>query len=131
MTKEEIIKILEGYMGGKIEPESTELYHAIEFIVDILESQPSLPSNLDDAAGDYGIEVVPDRFVPDKGDGYKAAYTLSDINAAFKAGAEWMAGQGETIEGYIAGVNDVAAILAIPRKEHNKGDKIVVQIRKK
>lgn len=51
MEKEEAIKILNDYMGGKIDPESTELYHAIELVVDILESQPSLPTdNLDEAA---------------------------------------------------------------------------------
>lgn len=48
MTKEEAIKVLNGYMGEKIDPESTELYQAIELAVDILETKPSLPSDLDE-----------------------------------------------------------------------------------
>lgn len=78
--------------------------------------EPSLPSNLDVAAWKFSM-LNPD-------------YQMNRLES-FKAGAEWMAGQGETVEGYIAGINEVAAILAIPRKEHNKGDKVVVQIRKK
>ena len=34
MTTEEAKKILTGYMSGKIDPESTELYHAIELVVE-------------------------------------------------------------------------------------------------
>ena len=94
--------------------------HLIELV---RKYQPSLHSNLDEAAEDSWA-VYEYRESP------RGLYSTCYVDG-FKAGAEWMAGQGETVEGYIAGINEVAAILAIPRKEHNKGDKVVVQIRKK
>ena len=94
--------------------------HLIELV---RKYQPSLHSNLDEAAEDSWA-VYEYRESP------RGLYSTCYVDG-FKAGAEWMAGQGETVEGYIAGTNEVAAILAIPRKEHNKGDKVVVQIRKK
>ena len=89
MEKEEAINILNGYMGGEIDPESTELYHAIELVVDILESQSSLPSNLDEAAKDY-CDSQPGwenkmNWVEEK--------DKEECRRDFKAGAEWMAGQ--------------------------------------
>ena len=81
MNEEEAIKILTGYMGGKIAPESTELYQAIELVVDILESQHSLPSNLYEAA---------EAYVKDYGyteDDYKRERIIAEEH--FKAGAEW------------------------------------------
>lgn len=51
----------------------------------------------------------------------------------FIAGAEWMAGQGETVEGEI--VKDISNRLAVTAKGlngsgFNFGDKVIVQIRK-
>ena len=91
----------------------SELKELISFITSLQQERPSLPSNLDEAAENCTY--------------CEHAYARE----SFKEGAEWAARQGETVEGYIAGINEVAAILAIPRKEHNKGDKVVVQIRKK
>ena len=54
-----------------------------------------------------------------------------DLEAAIEFGAEWAFGQGETVEGFIAGTNQTSAVLAIPRGEYVKGDKVIVQIRKK
>lgn len=93
MTKEEAIKILTGYMGGKIDPESAELYHAIELAVDILESQPSLPSNIDEAA-----QKVEDYYDVGEEHGYLCCHR-GDIKGAVKFGAELMAGQFQKIEG--------------------------------
>lgn len=92
MTKEEAIKILTGYMGGKIDPESTELYHAIELVVDILESLPSLPSNLDEAAKKIAYGVC--KQLPNGTE--KDSIVYYAILAAI-AGAEWMAEQGVKI----------------------------------
>ena len=92
--------------------------------------ETSLPSNLDDAAEDCIQGLIPEAELPATTP-FALEYVIEMLYKTFKAGAEWMAGQGETVEGYIAGTNKVAAILAIPRKEHNKGDKVVVQIRKK
>ena len=126
MNKEEAIKILNDYMGGKIDPESTELYQAIELAVDILESQPSLPSNLDEAANNYGIDI---RL------GYPRVMDETDkyIYNAFKAGAEWMAGQGASFNTKVGWI-DGPTILDWPDDILDKfemGDKVVVQIRKK
>lgn len=91
MTIEEAIKILTGYIGGKIDPESTELYHAVELAVNILESKPSLPSNLDEAAEEF---TRSEYSSPCAFGGENIEEWVSRI---FKAGAKWMAGQGVKI----------------------------------
>lgn len=94
MTKEEAVNILNGYMSGRIDAESTELYHAIELVVDILELQPSLSSNLDEAAEEYAYNNWEDN---DYHTGASEGLPFDAIGHAekcFKAGAEWMAGQG-------------------------------------
>ena len=94
-----------------------------------------LTSNLDEAAGIIVAQLVPTLGQKNEDGSYvkgtRDYFSRDELIGLVKAGAEWMAGRGETVEGYIAGVNNIAAILAIPRKEHNKGDKVVVQIRKK
>ena len=124
MTQEEAIKILNGYMGGKIDTESTELYHAIELAVDILESKPSLPPNLDEAA-----QKVEDYY--DVGDehGYLCCHR-GDIKDAFKAGTKWMAGQGYVKEG-IARLDDCEIWVNMTNTDIKDGDEVIVQIRKK
>jgi len=122
MEKEEAIKILNDYMGGKIDPESTELYHAIELVVDIFESQPSLPTdNLDEAAVNCTY--------------CEHAYARE----SFKEGAEWMAKQGytqeEIVEDKSLGLGygvlpGVTPIINLP-DSFKPGDKVIVQVRKK
>ena len=124
MTKEEAIKILTGYMGGKIAPESTELYQAIELVVDILESQPSLPSDLDEAA----VEYVKDYGYTE--DDYKRERIIAEEH--FKSGAEWMAGQGITVGGtfhHSCGYPSVIELKTYLRDY--EGADVIVQIRKK
>ena len=60
--------------------------------------EPSLPANLNEAAEEYGKEntILPDNY----NDGDLPDYQRWTADA-FKAGAKWMAGQGETIEGKI------------------------------
>ena len=76
-----------------------------------------LPEGLDEAAENYEYE--------------KGYIIYPDIKEIFKAGVEWAFGQGETVEGFIAGTNQTSAVLVIPRGEYVKGDKVIVQIRKK
>ena len=129
MNKEDVIETLERFVLGAKPCSQKEIVDACASAYRMLKEQPSLPSNLDEAAEDMLDDAAYDWVMGNFGNPKES---LFDFDCrCFKAGAEWMAGQGETIEGYIAGVNNVAAILAIPRKEHNKGDKVVVQFRKK
>ena len=132
MTKEEAIKILNDYMGGKIDPESTELYQAIELAVDILESQHSL--NLDEAVNgvmpiSYGSLEV------DCYGGSEPVYSREQMVEMFKAGAEWMAEQGYVTETTVD-KTPFNGPTGICMNLHDStgfkiGDKVIVQIRKK
>lgn len=110
---------------------------------DILEPQPPLPSNLDEAAkesmprnkGFLEIDIY---------GGSEAVYSREQMLAMFKAGAEWMAGQGssfecevcETPQGqWAAGLHlcncadkEQSALKEIGAKDY---DKVIVQIRRK
>lgn len=96
MTKEEIQIAQAAYCVGKMwdEYEGTDDFerlvgkrvrHLIELV---RKSQPSLPSNLDEAAEEYGRNTFINECMEN---GVCDDHDLSD---AFKAGAEWMAGQG-------------------------------------
>lgn len=126
IDKEEAIKILNGYMCGKIDPESTELYHAIELVVDILESQPSLPSNLDEAAEEYA-RIECDNYVDEEDN---VCYIEEAMRNTFKAGAKWMAGQGVTLNLSIDEFS-CGAYNACVEQGLTSEDEVVVQIRKK
>lgn len=138
MEKEEAIKILNDYMGGKIDPESTELYHAIELVVDILESQPSLPSELDDAAIQAAQIDMCDRQIMEDSNEHRMLYSRI-FRRGFKAGTEWMAKQGytqeEIVEDKSLGLGygvlpGVTPIINLP-DSFKPGDKVIVQVRKK
>ena len=61
---------------------------ALKIVNSLQQEQPSLPSGLDDAAEKYSENILANN------------EDLQDaIEDAFKAGAEWMAGQYEQIEG--------------------------------
>ena len=93
MTKEEALKILRKDLLSNLVDyySSEELQDAIDTIV----SHPSLPSNLDEAAHEFEDKAMSDYddiFVTKDGvEVPKLKYSFSDV---FKAGAEWMAGQG-------------------------------------
>lgn len=95
MTKEDIKQICQIYDNFRSERDAATIAYNSDdtFWEHILAtynlSQPSLPSNLDEAARKYGFEEYRRRC--EGGD-----YGTSED--AFKAGAEWMAKQGETIE---------------------------------
>lgn len=93
--------------------------------IDALEvkEQPSLPDNLDEAAEEYAR--LDDEGVWKDGGKYKG----------FKAGAEWMAGQGYTVDGIVIcdkeltrGYKDI--VMRIP-DELKVDDKVTIQIRKR
>lgn len=87
MNKEEILEaIQDDKMMPFIQPE--QLAGIVDFV--IKNYRPSLPSNLDEAAEEWcktnnkGVALSAD----------KKSHYLAEGRDAFKAGAEWMAGQG-------------------------------------
>ena len=88
MTKEEALKVFR----------SREIFDLMNYyttdelqgMIDEIVSTPSIPSNLDEAAEKYSENILANN------------EDLQDaIEDAFKAGAEWMAGQYEKIEGVL------------------------------
>lgn len=123
MTKEEIVEaIANNKMLPYINPDF--LPGIVDFVLD--NSQPSLPSNLDEAAEEWckrnnkGIALCADK---------KSHYLVDGIDA-FKAGAEWNAGQGETHELTVESPVIGPPMICCPVHADN-GDKVIVQIRKK
>lgn len=98
MTKEDIKQICQIYDNFRSERDAaTIIYNSDDtFWEHILAtynlSQPSLPSNLDEAAEEIASDIAPTH--PDIG----WDVCFEKIKEGIKAGAEWMAKQGETIE---------------------------------
>ena len=124
MTKEEALKVIRdmAYLSAHVVENGVEAYEYIEQLL----SNPSLPSNLDEAARmyrNYREEC-----------GIKDPVMLNEIEEAHYAGAELMAEQGETHEHYVirevAGHDVGPAIVSYP-ETFELGDKVIVQIRKK
>ena len=131
MTKEDIKQICQIYDNFRSERDAATIAYNSDdtFWEHILAtynlSQPSLPSNLDEAAEDSWA-VYEYRESP------RGLYSTCYVDG-FKAGAEWMAGQGETRDDItVTGDFDGKAhIFPIPSSKFNPGDKVIVQIRKK
>lgn len=128
MTQEEVVnKAIEIEFGlgnvRSIREHNSSLVKIAEHVYDLL--QPSLPSNLDDAVFMYEDSS---EYPPANQEEEKMVYD------AFKAGAEWMAGQGEIVLGNITRVADrldVETLEYLPEEsEFEIGDKVIVQIRK-
>ena len=84
MTREECIALLIRYAeyDGMGIPNLAGCKEAMRKAAELIsQPQPSLPSNLDEAAEQYALDV-------------KAKPFGNLVKEAFKAGAEWMAGQG-------------------------------------
>jgi hypothetical protein len=132
MTKEEIKKVLDLALeyykleifgtGKESQPPTQE---RIDYIYERM--QPSLPSGLDEAAEKILSETFPQL--------HNGSFlTEREMVKLIKAGAEWVAGQGETIDGdVVKDINNNLAITAkgFSGKEAVFGDKVIVQIRKK
>ena len=133
MTKEECIGLLKRYAeyDGMGIPNLAGCKEAMRMAAELLE-RPSLPSNLDEAANNYGRDI---RL------GYPRVMDETDkyIYNAFKAGAEWMAGQGVSIDGKVIMDFSEPADIINRRLIAKLGDslleiepgEVVVQIRKK
>ena len=140
MTKEECIALLYRYAeyNGMGIPNLAGCKEAMKMAADLL-SQPSLPSNLDEAAEEYAYNNWEDNDYHTGASEGLPFDAIGHTEKCFKAGAEWMEGQGVSIDGkvimdfsnpadiinrrLIAKVGD--ALLKI-----EPGD-VVVQIRKK
>lgn len=109
------------------------LNEAIGVAIEAL-SQPSIPSGLDEAAEEYGyINWQSEDYHEGASEGLPFD-AIGHTERCFKAGAEWMAAQGETIEGEV--VKDIKNNLVVIAKGFSGknavfGDKVTVQIRKK
>lgn len=128
MTREEVIKILQN-----IYFEAPEIKEAMQIAIEAL-SGSSLPSNLDDAAHEFedkALSGYDDICVTENGEERPVLkYNFTD---AFKAGAEWMAGQGASYNTEVGWI-DGPTVLDWPDDildGFKMGDKVIVQIRKK
>lgn len=128
MTREEARLTLQDNFGY-LSQEHPRILEALRVALDAL-SQPSLPSDLDEAAEETLRRAYP-------GDAYyyvgRPARRL--FKEGFKAGAEWMAKQGVTKEAVI-GMATEEIFINVSQQTLNEldlcpGDKVIVQIRKK
>ena len=139
MTKEEIVQnikirisTIESYRPEEYTLNEGILFELKDLLSMIEKEQPSLPSNLDEAARKYGHEepILPEGY----NDGDIPLYERWTADA-FKAGAEWMARQGYTVNGIVicdkeltGGYKDI--VMSIP-DELKVDDKVTIQIRKR
>ena len=137
MTKEEalhvLLKMQEWRAWGRGEqseenrpemPKQKEVDEAFDVCIEIL-SRFSLPSNLEEAAGEY-LER------PENNSSNQWEDLM--IYNAFIDGAEWMAGQGETQEHFVIGTianSPCGPAIVCYTNEFEIGDEVIVQIRKK
>lgn len=150
MTKEEALKVLAKMRAwrqwGKGEqdekdrpemPEQKEVDEAFDICIEML-SNPSLPSNMATAAIHAAQNDMCDRQIMEDSDEHRILYSRV-FRRGFKAGAEWMAGQGVTVDAKVCKLIDRAWVTILDEKQFqnvlydkfNLGDKVVVQIRKK
>ena len=133
MNKEETLAYIKAYLNGdtaigNIIPLRSVLESAIKYL------EPSLSSNLDEAAQRIAYDVCKQLPNGEEKDGIVYYAILAAI-----AGAEWMAGQGITLEcliDYKSGA--LVGIDSVPTQETLKdycnkigASRVIVQIRKK
>ena len=133
MTKEDIKQICQIYDNFRRERDAaTIIYNSDDtFWEHILAtynlSQPSLTSNLDDAAE----KTSQSAYSEPTADGFAKR---SFFKRGFKAGAEWMAGQGQTFGAHVDNGCAIASGVELPVvlwDTYEDGDVLKVQIRKK
>ena len=102
------------------EPTCDDLFAVLGHLEILKESPTPLPSCVDEAAEEWFDDVK-----------YKSDLSCAPINA-FKAGAEWMAGQGETLYDTINvdGKNQRWLGENLLYGDYNAGQAVIVQIRK-
>lgn len=93
MNNEEAIENIKLIRFNAAITDANSFKEALDMAIEALSQQPSLPSNLDEAADCYKDTVTPEE-VDDSEHAYSyETYTEYQIADAFKAGAEWMAGK--------------------------------------
>lgn len=126
MTREEARLTLQENFGLLSFQYPGRITEALKVAIEAL-SQPSLPSDLGEAAKEY-LRQYNESEYGNGGDDWD-----DDICITFKAGAEWMAGQGASFNTKVGWI-DGPTILDWPDDILDKfemGDEVIVQIRKK
>lgn len=103
-------------------------WYQVEIIPEpIDECKPSLPSNLDEAAEKYSNSIA---FC---GNDKEIKLAKEQSKCDFKAGAEWMAGQGVSIPGKVGiyGVDVERITKELWEDGFKIGEEVILQIRKK
>ena len=110
-------------------PEYRCLKNIRSYITSLQQEQPSLPSNLDEAANRQAALEQPYKWEEEQDGsfGVTPLFVMSNIRSAFKACAEWMAGQGATME--ITDDTEWADLDSFVHKNVTGGS--IIQIRKK
>jgi len=133
MTIEECVALLYRYAeyDGMGIPNLAGCKDAMKMAADLL-SQPSLPSSLDEAAEEYAYtNWQSDDYHEGASEGLPFD-AIGHTEKCFKAGAEWMSEQGETIDGEIISTSDYGwETIRIPKKLYPLETKVTIQIRKK
>lgn len=134
MTKEEAIENIKLIRFNAAITNANSFKEALDMAIEALSQQPSLPSNLDKAAEKYAKENC-ENYV-DEEDG--VTYIEEALRNTFKAGAEWMAGQGKSFDGIVrddgfVDFDKYGSSMMIPSNTpyFNNGEKVIIQIRKK
>lgn len=89
------------------------------FITSLQQEHPSLPSNIDEAAEEYSENIL--------ANGEDMFDAIAD---GFRAGAEWMAGQGETLNLPIDELS-CGAYISCVEQGLTSDDDVIIQVRKK
>lgn len=146
MTKEEIKQICQIYDNLRVERDAATIAYNSDdafwehVLVTYKLSQPSLPSNLDEAALKAYPKMSrlsePHRVISADNKTHYLGDANEENRVAFKAGAKWMAEQGEIQEHFVIGHTEashgIPVIVTFPDpKTFEIGDNVIVQIRKK
>lgn len=134
MTKEEARLTLQENYGLLTFEHPGRITEALKVALETL-SKSNLPSNFDNAAELSANDAMMKRQFPSVvyNTGLKC-FDHSDLMKQFKAGAEWMAGQGQTFEAHVDNGCAFASGVKLPFilwDTYEDGDVLKVQIRKK
>ena len=127
MTREEAIDYLDNYRKLYAELATERFLEAL----DVLLSESPLPSDIDEAAKESMPEEEGFLEIDIYG-GSETVYSMEQMLAMFKAGAEWMAEQGVTVGGtfhHSCGYPSVIELNTYLRDY--EGKEVIVQIREK
>lgn len=124
MTREDAKRILACRGNGYSEE---DFNNAIEVAFN---SIPPLPSDVNEAVDKYTDN--PANYLEYSDDGWEDKTDIDYVERAFKAGAEWLAGQGETLYDTINvdGKNQRWLGENLLYGDYNAGQAVIVQIRK-